>query len=830
MTKSFTLTAVSLVAMMFALTGAAPAAEPEKTMQVDLGCGASMDLVLIPAGEFSMGAPEAEKERQPHETPVHKVQITQPFYMGKYEVTNAQYRAFRPDHHSGDLDGPDQPALYVSWHDADAFCRWLAAKLGKNCRLPTEADWEYACRAGTTTRFYTGDAGGTQNSVDLAKAGWSGGISGGRSKPVGQKAANAFGLYDMHGNAWEWCADWFDPDYYKSSPAKDPAGPDKGRAKVLRGGAYWHWETYYFRSDARYAFRPDGREPVTGFRVVVETGKYTPRPEPKVTQPWPPPREIAPAYQPADDREAEVAGKFGAPAALVQKADAPKIDGKLDDAMWQKARPISFRFLTGRAALPEGRTVAKVSCDDNNLYFAFDCSEPDMDRLLVAGQKRDDAVWQGDTVEVFLDPAHEQKADGYYHIAVNPAGVTMDTGKGDPKWDPDLKVATTKRADGWTVELAVPFKDLGVAGAVPDVWGMNLTRYRPEFATEKPKPGTLVPHSWPVDRPDLLRGAEDTGWSPTFTDTSHVPGNFGHAIVAVGTKKTPPPEKLFELIARADFAEGAKGKFSLGTVEKGGYMGVGNALRFAAKDGAALFQVPLKNYRGTQLLVVLKTPGNSQVYWHTFGKIHGTNKACPRQVITLAGDFTAMQPTFNYCDGAGRIDLTSRGVSDPYYAGFSKHLSWFSEPTIGRIHFTGPEHWSVVYTRVDDLQTQHPDNKRIDPDKDELPGWFFHPGGDFDLLIAEAVMFKGLDNQPPAAPAGVKAATADGKTTVTWNKSADNTLTVWYKVLADDAVVAEVAALSVELTADKVAGKTLTVRAVDFFENVSQPSESVKVK
>ena len=810
--------------------------EGEKTLQLDLGGGAVVELVRVPPGEFQMGSPEGESERQACDGPVHRVRITRPFYMGRCEVTNAQYRRFRPDHHSGHLDGDEQPALWVSWHDADAFCRWLSAKTGRCVCLPTEAEWEYACRAGTNTRFHSGDRiNGHKTSPDLVKAGWYGANSGGRSRPVGQLAANAFGLHDMHGNAWEWCEDWFAADYYRNSPEADPPGPAEGTARVLRGGCWFYWTHYYCRSSHRYRYRPDARECVTGFRIVVKAGPARPRPPAGADQPWPPSRVIAVADIAATAQEREVAKTFGPPAVFVPKPSAaPKIDGQLDDACWAQARPLPFVYLSGRAAPPTQATTARVLADGESLYFAFDCAESDMQRLTAAGSKRDDPVWQGDTVEVFLDPQHAQKPGGYYHVAVNPAGVTMDTKAGDAGWNPALRVATGRHAAGWRVELALPLKELGVrAGEVPTVWGMNLTRYRPEIAAGRPKLGQLNPHSWPVDEPEKLRFFEDSGWAPTLCDSSHVAWRFGHAILDVGTSKTAPPGRLFELIAREDFSSGGRGRFSAGTVVDGGAMGVGKALRVAPGE-VAVFQVPLTNFADVHLLAALKVVGGSQIYWHTFGKTHGTNKCCPRQVTTLTRDATPLAPSFNHCDGAGRIDVTSSGVAEEYYAGFRKHLSWFSEPTIGRIHFAGPEHWAVVFTRLGDLQTQHPHNKRVDPATDSIPGWYFHSAGKQEFLISEAVMFRGVDNVPPEKVRGVKLEVRSGRAVLSWPPARDNTLTVWYKVLAGEGdraeVVAEAAALSAELPLAKVRGRKLSVCAVDFFENVSEPSRPVAVK
>jgi hypothetical protein len=263
-------------------------------------------------------------------------------------------------------------------------------------------------------------------------------------------------------------------------------------------------------------------------------------------------------------------------------------------------------------------------------------------------------------------------------------------------------------------------------------------------------------------------------------------------------------------------------------------MGPGKHLRFKAAEGATVLQVPLKDFRDAQLLAVLRGDGGQGVYWHTFTKAHGQNKACARQVTTLTRDYTHLMPTFNYCHGAGRIDFTSAGVADPYYAGFKKHLLWFSEPTIGHIGFAGPAQWAVVYTRLGELQTQHPDNKRVDPDTDEIPGWFFHPTGNFDMLLAEAVIFKGSDNEPPAKVTNVKRRIEKDKVVLSWDKAADNTLVVWYKVLAgegqDAQTVAEAAELSATLAPADVKGRALRVCAVDFFENVSEPSDPVKVE
>ncbi len=836
---------------------------PPKTLQLDLGEGVKLDLVLVPAGEFHMGAPESENERQSAEEPVHKVKITRPFYLGAFEITNVQYRRFRPGHHSRYLDGDNQPALWVSWYDADAFCHWLSQKIQRNVRLPSEAEWEYACRAGTATRFFNGDQAQQKFSPNLDKAGCSGSNSRGLSKEVGKFIPNAFGLYDMHGNAWEWCQDWYSSGYYKASSEADPPGPESGRARVLRGGSYLFWTTYYCRSGARYACRPDARESVTGFRVVVESGDYQARPA-GPAQPWPPPRSIPPPQRSASEKEADVARRFGGPVTTIARpAQTPKIDGVLDDAAWKQASAIAFRFTNGRSAVPEAPTTARLLCDGQKLFVAFACTDPDMPRVRPSGKQRDQQVQSGDAVGLLLDVKNEESFKSCLSIAINPQGVLRDgrgyegawtvgrlgTGAGgeirpqgvdfDLAWNPEIEAVAKSGAAGWDIELAVPLSELGIAaGEVPTVIGLQLLRIRPEIVTRslgKPRLGQLVPHTWPTDDPDLLRLGEETGWVATHSPYPVRPARFGHAILEAGSKPTPAPEKLFELIAREDFAGGKPGRFTKGQVEDGGFMG-GKALRFKAAEGATLFQAPqpLQHFREVQLISAIRGDKGMGVYWHTFGKIYGDEKCCARQVTTLCGEFPAVMPFFTYCDGAGRMDYSSLGQADPYYAGFTKHMNWYSEPQIGRIPFAGPDRWCVAYVRMDELFTQNPHCKGIDPDQDEIPGWFFHPCGKYDILIGESVMFRGRDVEPPARVTGLKIRVEGDKAILSWDKSADNTLTCWYEVAISAGqsakLVVETTDLGAMVPAAAIAREKITVRAVDFFENFSEPSEALEIK
>ncbi len=238
------------------LTGtpvAAPVAEPpakhKKELTLDLGKNVSMKLVLIPAGKFLMGSSKAEQakageeikrilksDKSPEELcadegPSREVTLTRPFYMGVHEVTQEQYEGVIGSNPSR-FKGAKNPVDTVSWEDAVAFCQALSRKTGKTVRLPTEAQWEYACRAGSKTRFGFGD-----NDADLGNYAWFDQNSGRKTHSVGGKKPNAFGLYDTHGNVWEWCSDWY-AESYANAKTLDPTGPGSGPGRVLRGGSW----------------------------------------------------------------------------------------------------------------------------------------------------------------------------------------------------------------------------------------------------------------------------------------------------------------------------------------------------------------------------------------------------------------------------------------------------------------------------------------------------------------------------------------------------------------------------------------------------------------
>ncbi len=237
---------------------------PPKELAVDLGDGIKLEMVLIPAGEFLMGSPDSDKDAMPNEKPQHRVRITKPFYLGKYLVTQEQWETVmggNPSH----FKGPKNPVETVIWDFCQQFLGVLNAKsvagAGK-FQLPTEAQWEYACRAGSKTRYCFGD-----DESKLRDYAWYEKNLNSKTHPVGEKKPNAWGLYDMHGNVWEWCQDGYDPRYYASSPTDDPTGPATGSGRVGRGGS-WFDPARFCRSAGRFNFDPGGGSNGLGLRVV----------------------------------------------------------------------------------------------------------------------------------------------------------------------------------------------------------------------------------------------------------------------------------------------------------------------------------------------------------------------------------------------------------------------------------------------------------------------------------------------------------------------------------------------------------------------------------
>ena len=232
-------------------------------MALDLGGGVTLKLVRIPPGRFLMGSPQGERDRATDEGPQREITLSRGFYMGLHEVTQEQYQRVMGSNPST-FPGAQNPVEKVTWNKAVEFCRKASQSTGKTVRLPTEAEWEYACRAGSRTKFSCGDDDG-----NLGNYAWYTGNSGNKTHPVGQKRPNNWGLYDMHGNVREWCADWY-KDSYANPGYTDPRGPASGQDRVWRGGG-WDNRAQGCRSAFRGSYIPDDPLNNIGFRVVVES-------------------------------------------------------------------------------------------------------------------------------------------------------------------------------------------------------------------------------------------------------------------------------------------------------------------------------------------------------------------------------------------------------------------------------------------------------------------------------------------------------------------------------------------------------------------------------
>jgi len=252
---------------------------------VNLGGSMPLNLTPIPAGTFTMGSPSSDPDHQANET-LHQVTISQNFYMGTYLVTQAQWvqvmgsnpSFFQTTGGGSPTNDLQRPVEQVSYTDITTAATGFLAELNQNAivspgipsgyvfRLPTEAEWEYACRAGTTTRFYWGNYSDADTTINSYA--WYSSDDGNTTEPVGMLLPNDWGLYDMAGNVWEWCQDWYSATYYTTTAQTDPAGPTSGSYRVLRGGS-WYYYSDYCRSAYRVNFNPDSRNYSIGFRVVL---------------------------------------------------------------------------------------------------------------------------------------------------------------------------------------------------------------------------------------------------------------------------------------------------------------------------------------------------------------------------------------------------------------------------------------------------------------------------------------------------------------------------------------------------------------------------------
>ena len=263
---AFRRAASAALALALPTLAAAPA---ERAPVVRVDEGIEFRFVWLPPGTYWRGSEPAEAGRDADEGPRHEVTLTRGFFLGTHEVTQGQWTAVlgrNPAVFRRGPDAPRRPVESVSWDDCQRFLAALNRRGAGRFRLPTEAEWEYAARAGTTTRFPWGDD--PEGHATHAHA-WANSRSLAITHPVGTRPPNAWGLHDLHGSVWEWCADWYGP--YAAGPQRDPAGPPAGRERVFRGGSWYDFPPS-LRSANRHRHPPDGRYPAVGLRLVWEPG------------------------------------------------------------------------------------------------------------------------------------------------------------------------------------------------------------------------------------------------------------------------------------------------------------------------------------------------------------------------------------------------------------------------------------------------------------------------------------------------------------------------------------------------------------------------------
>jgi hypothetical protein len=555
--------------------------------------------------------------------------------------------------------------------------------------------------------------------------------------------------------------------------------------------------------------------------------------------------------------------KFGPPVLWVPKPKTPPtIDGKLDDPCWKDARPVTLGFSTGAWwDIPSQKTEARVLADDTAIYFGVRCFESQPERIVRTGTARKGMVVGADAVEFFLDPGCHAKRYQYFHIIVTADGAIY-RGRGlEPETDKGSVTAKVGTFDGgWTVEAAIPFQDLGLkVDAIPKVWGINVCRQRPELAYDMPRAAKAAgnkrfdPPMWKLDEPEKYRLPEYTAWSATLADFCgwpfyadsrpfHIAQRFGHAALEVGTQDPTPPTKRFEVLFRSAFDEGQVGPFKNGVLVEDDFRGPGKCLTFADGQNKIQFTQPLEDLDDVTLILVFKLK----------------EQQLPVQNLSLTG----RAPDGIWC-GAERYEffLTPEEAEprtkfleeyhkEKYGAGpfalYDTHADmvrwkpcgrvrkgpgpwamvegYFAEPSGGQLRWPGKD-WVIARIRPALFRRapQPKQGQKLVPLSQGYPDGLTISANPRDgFRLAEVVLFRGADTEPPARVTGLKLKKTGDEIALSWERAKDNTVTAFYRVYAGKQLLAETHRLGARIKAP--ADTPITVVAVDLDGNTSEPA------
>jgi hypothetical protein len=503
---------------------------------------------------------------------------------------------------------------------------------------------------------------------------------------------------------------------------------------------------------------------------------------------------------------------------------------------------------------PSQKTEAWVLADATAIYFAVRCWEahPEQIRAELKETKDRDTI---DTVEFFLDPGHLEAR--YYHVLVTPQGgvhATRFAGRDalPETWKARIKATTGRFPGGWTVEVAMAMQDLHHDGtAIPRVWGLNITRQRPELGVVRPQAATgkarFHPQVRPLDEPEKYREGELSAWAPTWSDGNypdsrpfHFPKRFGHALLEAGNYDVPAPARLFELLFKSDFDRGAVAAFHNGELRDESFRGPGKSYASMAEGKQTLYFLrSLEDLEDVTLIMTLKMAVNGRLYYYGRAPDNAQCGADRHEIFVtreeVAGNIkdrrprSLLPPLELYDTHADKMAWKPWGRLWNAPGSWAMMTGYFSEPTGGSVMYPGRD-WVILRTRLG-LFRRYPGSRpgqSLVPLTQNYPqGLVFSPDPG-PLLIGDLVIFRGIDAEPPARVTGVRLQREGEALVVLWDRAHDNTLTAYYGVFAGQRLVAQTHRLSIRIPAGDVDAGSLGIVAYDLYGNASVASEPVR--